>query len=247
MKYVIWGLVAILLILAGFAVYAATGLPDVGYLAWENPATTAFAEQWKKAQERGGKSSHFRQEWVDFKDISPYLVGAVLVSEDINFWEHSGYDWEEIKRAIRTDIKKGRFARGASTITQQLARNLFLSGAKTPARKLREFFIARKLEKELSKMRILELYLNWVEWGEGVFGIQAASWNYFQNPAWELWPEEAVRLTAILPNPKRFSPFSDSPYLKRKRNLVLQRMLKYGMISDDDYEFAKKELEEGSS
>ena len=247
MKYVIWGLIAIILIFAGFVVYAATGLPDVSQLARENPKTTAFAENWRKAQKGGGKSSHVHQEWVDFKDISPCLAGAVLVSEDINFWEHSGYDWEEIKRAIRTDIKKGRFTRGASTITQQLARNLFLSGAKTPARKLREFFIARKLERELSKMRILELYLNWVEWGEGIFGIQAASWNYFEKPAGELWPEEAVRLVSALPNPKKFPPFSEASHLKRKRNLILQRMLKYGMISEDDYEFAKKELEEGSS
>ncbi|MGH8004897.1 MAG: monofunctional biosynthetic peptidoglycan transglycosylase [Limisphaerales bacterium] len=247
MKYVIWGLVLILLILAGFVAYSATGLPEVGYLVRENPKTTAFADNWKKAQKGGKGPVHVHQEWVDFKDISPYLAGAVLVSEDINFWEHSGYDWEEIKRAIRTDIKKGRLTRGASTITQQLARNLFLSGAKTPTRKLREFFIARKLEKELSKMRILELYLNWVEWGEGIFGIQAASWSYFQKPAWELWPEEAVRLATILPNPKRFSPFSNSSYLKRKRNMILQRMLKYGMISEDDYEFAKDKLEEGTS
>jgi monofunctional biosynthetic peptidoglycan transglycosylase len=247
LKYVIRGLGAILFILAGFVVYAATGLPDVGYLARENPKTTAFAENWRKAQKGGGESSHVHQEWVDFANISPYLAGAVLVSEDINFWEHSGYDWEEIKRAIRTDIKKRRFSRGASTITQQLARNLFLSGAKTPTRKLREFFIARKLEKELSKMRILELYLNWVEWGDGIFGIQAASWNYFEKPAWELWPEEAVRLVSALPNPKKFPPFSEASHLKRKRNLILERMLRYGMISDDDYEFAKKELDEESS
>lgn len=247
MKYILWGLAAALLLAAGFVVYAATGLPEVGYLSRENPKTTAFAEHWKKLQKGGGESAHVHEEWVDFKYVSPYVVGAVLVSEDINFWEHSGYDWEEIKRAVRTDIKKKRFSRGASTITQQLARNLFLSNEKTPARKLREFFIARKLEKELSKMRILELYLNWAEWGDGIFGIQAASWTYFQKPAWELWPEEAVRLATILPNPKRFSPFSDSAYLKRKRNLVLQRMLKYGMISNEDYEFAKEKLEEGAS
>ncbi len=247
MKYVFWGFVLIVLIAAGFVAYAATGLPDIAYLARENPKTTAFAEHWRETQKGGGRSPHVHQEWVDFKDVSPYLAGAVLVAEDINFWEHSGYDWEEIKRAIRTDIKKKRFSRGASTITQQLARNLFLSSAKTPIRKLREFFIARRLENELSKMRILELYLNWVEWGDGVFGIQAASWTYFQKPSWELWPEEAVRLATILPNPKRFSPFSDSSYLKRKRKLVLERMLKYGMISEDDYEFAKEKLEEGTS
>ncbi|HXF48955.1 MAG TPA: monofunctional biosynthetic peptidoglycan transglycosylase [Verrucomicrobiae bacterium] len=247
MKYVLWGLAFFLLFTAGFVVYAATGLPEVGYLARENPKTTAFAEIWKKKQNGAKSPSHVHQEWIDFKDVSPYLVGAVLVAEDANFWEHSGYDWQEIKRAIRTDLKKGRFSRGASTITQQLARNLFLSGEKTPLRKLREFFIARKLERELSKMRILELYVNWAEWGEGIFGIQAASWTYFQKPAWELWPEEAVRLATILPNPKKFSPFSDSAYLKRKRNLILQRMLKYGMISNEDYEFAKEKLEEGAS
>jgi membrane peptidoglycan carboxypeptidase len=169
------------------------------------------------------------------------------MAEDANFWEHSGYDWVEIKKALKTDIKKRKFTRGASTITQQLAKNLFLSGAKTPARKIREFFIARKLEKDLSKMRILELYLNWVEWGEGIFGAEAASWTYFGKPSVDLWPEEAVQLAVILPNPKKLSPFSDSAALKRKRNTILLRMLKYGMISQTDYELAKKELDELSS
>ncbi|MCI0329926.1 MAG: monofunctional biosynthetic peptidoglycan transglycosylase [candidate division Zixibacteria bacterium] len=247
MKYIVGGLAAVLLFLAGWVSYCATGLPDVSFLADENPATSAFAEAWKASQEAKGQPAQFYQEWVDFKDISPYLVGAVLVAEDVNFWQHSGYDWEEIKRALKKDFQKGTLSRGASTITQQLARNLFLSGAKTPTRKLREFFIARKLERELSKMRILELYLNWAEWGKGIFGIEAASWAYFQKPVADLWPEEAVRLATILPNPKKFSPFSDSSYLRRKRKLVLERMLKYGMISDGDYEFAKKELEQGVS
>lgn len=247
MKYVLWGLALILFGVAAFVAYAATGLPEVSHLARKNPKTTAFAENWKKSQKGKTDSIRIYQEWVDFKDISPYLVGAVLVSEDINFWSHSGYDWREIKRAVQTDIKKGRFSRGASTITQQLARNLFLSAAKTPTRKLREFFIAHKLEKELSKIRIMELYLNWVEWGEGIFGIQAASWTYFQKPAWELWPEEAARLVTALPNPKKYDPFSETSHLQRKRKLVLERMLKYGMISDDDYEFAKEKLEEGAS
>jgi len=246
-KYLVWGLAAAFLFLAGWVSYCATGLPEVSRLDSENPATTAFAEAWKKSQKAKPQPAQFYQEWVDFKDISPYLVGAVLVAEDINFWEHSGYDWEEIKRALKKDIQKGRFTRGASTITQQLARNLFLSSAKTPTRKLREFFIAHKLERKFSKMRIFELYLNWTEWGEGVFGVQAASWTYFQKPAWELWPEEAVRLASVLPGPRKFSPFSNASHLERKRNLILKRMLKYKMISDADYEQAKESLEEDSS
>lgn len=247
MKFFLWGCAALLFTLAGWVFYSATGLPDVAYLSAHNPTTTAFAEEWKQRQHAKKKPAQLFEEWVDFKDISPYLVGAVLVSEDVNFWEHAGYDWQEMKRAMKTDIQKGKFSRGASTITQQLARNLFLSSDRTPTRKLREFFIARRLEQNLSKMRILELYLNWAQWGDGIFGIQAASQAYFQKPATELWPEEAVRLATILPNPVKYSPFSDSSYLKRKRNLILKRMLKYRMISDDDYELAKKELDKTSS
>lgn len=247
MRKVLWTVLILFLFAGGWVAYLAATVPDVSHLIRENPQITAFAKAWKKSNAHGNKTPHIYQEWADFTDISPYLAGAILVAEDVNFWEHSGYDWGEIKKALKTDIKKGKFTRGASTITQQLAKNLFLSGAKTPARKIREFFISRKLEKELSKMRILELYLNWVEWGEGIFGAEAASWTYFGKPSADLWPEEAVRLAVILPNPKKYSPFSDFAVLKRKRDTVLMRMLKYGMISQTDYELAKKELDETSS
>jgi len=246
-RVVFWAIVILFLFLAGWVVYLATGLPNVGYLNRQNPQTTAFAEAWKKSQAEKKKNARIYQEWADFDRISPYLIGAVLVAEDVNFWDHPGYDWAEIKRALKTDIERKTILRGASTITQQLAKNLFLSGTKTLGRKIREFFIARELEKKLSKERIFELYLNWVEWGEGVFGAEAASWSYFQKSSSELWPEDAVRLASILPSPRRFSPFSNSPGLKRKRNLILQRMLKYKMITQTDYELAKKELDKGSS
>jgi monofunctional biosynthetic peptidoglycan transglycosylase len=244
-RFVVWSLAAVFLAFAGWITYLAATAPDVAYLARENPKTTAFAEAWKKS--RGQKSAKTYQEWADFDRFSPYLIGAVLVAEDVNFWEHPGYDWAEIKKALKTDIKRKKFARGASTITQQLAKNLFLSGSKTPGRKIKEFFVARDIEKKLTKERIFELYLNWVEWGEGIFGGEAASWHYFQKPASDLWPEEAVRLASILPNPKKFSPFSDSAGLRRKRNLILQRMVKYKMITQTDYELAKKELDKKSS
>ena len=134
------------------------------------------------------------------------MTRAVVIAEDAKFWKHDGFDFEAIQNAIERDIEERKFKIGASTITQQLAKNLFLSPVKSPLRKIHEAILTWRLEKELSKKRILELYLNVVEWGEGVFGIQAASRTYFHKTASQLDPTEAAELASVLPNPLKFSP-----------------------------------------
>src|SRR5215207_8164167 len=176
-------LVAIPAILFAYAAYAYLTTPDVRPLRTRNPETTAFMElRASQARARGEKPARL-QKWVPYSRISPQLVRAVLVTEDSAFWKHDGLDYQQIKESMEVNLERGEFARGASTITQQLAKNLYLSPSKNPIRKLRELLIARRLEHELTKQRILELYLNVIEWGPGVYGAEAAARTYFQKPA----------------------------------------------------------------
>src|SRR4030066_1443102 len=153
--------------------------PDVAELKTNKPVKTAFMSYREKEWKREGKKYRINQKWVPLRAISPYLVKAVLISEDDKFWSHEGFDYEAMQKAIEKDIKAKKFKLGGSTISQQLAKNLYLSPAKNPIRKIREAIITWKLEKVLSKKRILELYLNVVEWGDGgIFGIDTASKHY---------------------------------------------------------------------
>ena len=165
-----------------------------------------------------------RYKWVKLKNISVHLKQAVILAEDDQFFRHNGYNWEAIKKAAEYDWKKKRFARGASTITQQLARNLYLSSAKNPLRKIKEFFIALKLERELPKERILELYLNVVEWGDGIYGAEAATRHYFSGSAAGLGKHEAAFLAAILPKPKYYDKHRGGPYLQRRISSIESRL-----------------------
>jgi monofunctional biosynthetic peptidoglycan transglycosylase len=157
------------------AAYLYLTLPDVRGLRTENPAETAFMRLRAEEALREGREPKRAHVWVKYSRISPQLVRAVLVAEDSSFWEHSGIDFQQIKESMEINFERMEFARGASTITQQLAKNLYLTPSKNPVRKLRELLIARRLEAELSKRRILELYLNVIEWGDGVFGAEAAA------------------------------------------------------------------------
>lgn len=177
--------------------FMALYLPDVALLAFHNPSETAFMERYKKEHPK----ADIHYQWMKIQHISAHLKQAILVAEDDNFFNHFGFDWESIKKAAAYNWEKGRFARGASTITQQLARNLYLSPHKTIWRKVKEFFIALKLESTLSKERILELYLNSVEWAPGVYGAEAAAHHYFNLSASRLSPEQSAFLASILPNP----------------------------------------------
>jgi monofunctional glycosyltransferase len=211
---------------AAFAlvVYGYLTLPDVRPLATVNPATTAFIELRLAEARAAGRPPRRTQRWVSYERISPHLKRAVLVAEDSAFWRHDGVDLEQLKESIETNLERGQLARGASTITQQLAKNLYLSPARTPMRKLRELIIARRLEAELSKRRIFELYLNVVEWGDGIYGAEAASRTYFRKPASALSPSEAALLAGALVNARVLVPSRANARLLRRQRIILARM-----------------------
>ena len=204
--------------------YVYLTLPDVRGLAVANPTTTAFMELRATEAEAEGKEVRRAYTWVPYRRISPHLKRAVLVAEDSAFWEHEGIDLEQIKVAIETAIERGDAPRGASTITQQLAKNLYLSPSRDPFRKLRELIITRRLEAELPKARILELYLNVVEWGDGVWGAEGAAQRYFGTPAASLSRAQSALLAGALINPIRYSPGRPPPRLLRRQQIILGRM-----------------------
>jgi monofunctional biosynthetic peptidoglycan transglycosylase len=204
--------------------------PDLSKLKKQNPKKTALMEYREKTLKEKGRKYRIDQSWVPFSRISPYLIKAVLIAEDDKFWNHEGFDYEAIQKAIEKDLKAKKFKFGGSTITQQLARNLFLSPEKSLIRKFSEAIITWRMEKVLSKRRILELYLNVVEWGEGIFGAEAASRHYFGKPSSELAPEEAARLAAILPNPRRYRPVGDQRYVINRSNLIYRIMIQRGIV-----------------
>ena len=210
----------------GFALlaYAYLTLPDVRPLKTANPSTTAFMELRDDEARASGRKPRRVQRWASYNRISPDLKRAVLVAEDDAFWQHEGIDLGQLQESIEIDWARGRFSRGGSTITQQLAKNLYLSPSKNPLRKLRELIIARRLEAELRKARILELYLNVIEWGDGVYGVDGAARSYFQKSAAELGPAEAALLAAAIVNPRVLNPARPSMRLLRRQQLILRRM-----------------------
>ena len=220
------GSAAVALPAIGLAVlaYAYLTLPDVRPLKTSNPTTTAFMELRDREARDKGRAPRRVQRWVGYGRISPHLKRAVLVAEDDAFWQHEGVDFDELQKSLELDWARGRFVRGGSTITQQLAKNLYLSPSRNPLRKLREFVIARRLEAELKKARIFELYLNVIEWGDGVYGAEAASRAYFQKPAAELGPAEAALLAGAIVNPRRLNPAHPTARLLRRQQLILRRM-----------------------
>jgi monofunctional biosynthetic peptidoglycan transglycosylase len=201
---------------------------QVARLKKTNPSETALMKERADQEKERGKPFKIRQRWVSLESVSRDIVNAVIVAEDGTFWSHEGFDWYEFRESVERDIKEGRAARGASTITQQLVKNIFLSSSKNPLRKLKEWVLTWYMERVLRKSRILELYLNVIEWGDGVYGVEAASAYYFGKPASQLSREEAARLAAIIPNPRRFRADEDSRYVLRRSNLILERMAARG-------------------
>ena len=206
-------------------------LPDVSELKTRNPMTTQYVGIYVRRMTRSGQKPATEMRWVPLVEMSPHLIKAVLIAEDDRFWRHRGVDWHELKAAVRENLR-GRHGRGASTISQQVARNLFLSPQRSYGRKLKEILLARHLERTLGKERILEIYLNIVEWGQGVFGAEAASRHYYEKSAAELTAEEAVGLAAALPSPYERNPAlpPDGRLLKLRR-LYLQRLMKVEPLS----------------
>jgi monofunctional biosynthetic peptidoglycan transglycosylase len=208
-------------------------MPNISKLKRENPRKTAFMEYREKQWKEKGKKINIHQIWAPLSNISPYLIKAVLIAEDDKFWRHEGFDYEAIRKAIERDLKAKRLKFGGSTLSQQLARNLYLSPEKSLLRKISEALITWRMEKVLSKRRILELYLNVVEWGEGIFGIEAASRQYYGKPSSELTPFEATRLAAILPSPMRYNPLGDQRYVTTRANDIYNIMIQRGIIAPE--------------
>lgn len=216
------------LVTAGYVFW----LPDVSVLRTKNPKVTSYMLIGELRARAAGKKFRRVMIWRDLDRISPNLRNAVVASEDDNFYQHSGIDWDSTLEALRTDWEEKRLARGGSTITQQLARNLYLSPSKNPFRKLKEMLIAKRLEKELGKRRILELYLNVVEWGRGIYGAEAASRTYFGKPASGLTPEEAAALAAVLPSPRRYDPVGGTRFMERQKRRIIARMRADGYLPE---------------
>jgi monofunctional biosynthetic peptidoglycan transglycosylase len=208
--------------------------PNISRLKKEAPKTTEFMKYRQEMSRKAGKNPAIAYTWMPLDKISPYLVQAVVVSEDDKFWSHEGLDFEAIKIALKKDIKNKTWRYGGSTITQQLAKNLFLSPSKNPIRKLREVILTWRLESSLSKKRILELYLNVVEWGTGIFGAEAASQRYYGKPASDLSLREADHLAVVLPSPRRYNPLSGSDYIEDRAREVLDIMVKRGIVAPEE-------------
>ena len=199
-------------------------LPDVRVLATTNPTTTAFMRlRESEAASQGRKLRHLQQ-WVSYRRISKNLQRAVIVAEDSRFFEHEGLDMEEIRKSIEINMERGAAIRGASTITQQLAKNLYLSPSKSPARKLRELIITRRMEAALPKARIFEIYLNVIEWGDGIWGAEAAARTYFGVSAASLTREQAALLAGAIINPRVLNPARPNRRLLSRQRIILSRM-----------------------
>ena len=220
----------LLTIIVAFGYYFYATLPDVAALKQKNPRTTALMdlrdEEYRQKGLRGGR----QQVWVSYAAVSEHLKKAILISEDAAFFSHRGIDVNELKAALKKDWETWSFSRGGSTITMQLAKNLYLNPSKNPLRKLHEMIIAQQLERTLSKQRIFELYLNIVEWGRNVYGAEAAARYYFGKPAASLDPLEAATLAAMLPNPRH----SKERSLRNRRNLILTRLASVGYLTGED-------------
>ncbi len=189
-----------------------------------NPESTAFMDARLEVIQERRPDAKLQQQWVPYARISNHLKRAVIAAEDSKFVEHEGFDWVGIETAFEKNLKKGKIVAGGSTISQQLAKNLFLSGHRTPWRKAQEAVITFMLEKLMSKRRILEIYLNVIEWGEGVFGAEAAARHYFHGNARALGPAQAARLAAMIPNPRFYDVHRSTRYLNRHAATIQARM-----------------------
>lgn len=199
-------------------------LVHIWYWAGHNPATTAFMEaRLEKLRERNPRAQ-LRQYWVPYRSISIHLKRALVAAEDAKFLDHDGFDWDAIEKAYEKNRKEGRIVSGGSTISQQLAKNLFLSGERTWWRKAQEAVITVMLETILTKRRILDIYLNVIEWGNGVFGAEAAARYHFGVPASALTAEQAALLAAMVPSPRRYPPGHETAYLRHRADVILARM-----------------------
>lgn len=214
---VLLSLIALVLVQFWFLVH-------IWYWVDHNPDVTAFMQARLERMREKNPRATIRHQWVPYDRISVHLKRAIVAAEDARFLDHEGFDWEAIQKAYEKNLKKGRVVAGGSTISQQLAKNLFLSGERTWWRKGEEAAITFMIETIMSKRRILEIYLNVIEWGSGVFGAEAAARHHFSVSAAMLGPEQAARLAAMVPSPRRYGPGSETAYLQRRTEVIRARM-----------------------
>ncbi len=215
--------------LLAWSVVHALGV-DVDALATRAPGRTALMRQREREAARAGRPYRERHQWVAYERISPNLRRAVLVAEDDAFFSHGGLDWNEIRVSARRNWEAGRIVRGGSTITQQLAKNLWLGTSRSPLRKFEELILALRLEHALGKKRIFELYLNSIEWGDGVYGAEAAARRWFARSASALTPDQGARLAAVIINPRRYSPVEPSRRIQNRIRMIASRLRRRGQF-----------------
>jgi len=215
---IVLGLLLVLLL------YQAWILVQIAWWVKHNPATSSFMDQRLLIMQGRNPDAELQHQWIPYAKISIHLKRAVVAAEDAKFIDHEGFDWDGIQHAYEKNLKKGRVVAGGSTISQQLAKNLFLSTKRTPWRKAEEAIITIMLEAMMSKRRILEIYLNVVEWGNGVFGAEAAARHYWHISAAKLSAVQAARLAAMVPNPRYYDRHREAPGLLRKTRIILARM-----------------------
>lgn len=212
------------LFVAAVLLYQAWIFAHIWWWVDHNPSTSAFMEQRLETLQTQNPEAELRHQWVPYSRISNNLKRALIAAEDSKFLDHDGFDWEGIQKAYEKNMKKGRVVAGGSTISQQLAKNLFLSSKRAFWRKAEEAVITLMLEKMMSKRRIFEIYLNVIEWGNGVFGAEAAARHYFKTGASGLSAEQAARLASMVPNPRYYDSHRNSRGLARKTGIILARM-----------------------
>jgi len=217
---------------------AGAGLPRVDDLSRTAPRRTSMMRAREAEARRRHQVYRVDQRWVSYEQISPLLRRAVLIAEDDAFFSHDGFDWDEMRQAARTNLRRGRVVRGGSTITQQLAKNLYLSEERSLLRKLKEMILAVRIERALNKRRIFELYLNLIEWGDGIYGAEAAARRHFGVSAAELDARQAALLAAVIINPRRYSPEAPGRRIERRMRLILSRMHRRGFITEHEYRVA---------
>ena len=219
-----WGWRAVLLVLIALTAIQFWFLVHVWYWVDHNPESTAFMRNRLEILQEDNPKARLRQQWVPYQRISGHLKRAVVAAEDAKFVSHNGFDWDGIQKAYEKNLREGEIVAGGSTITQQLAKNLFFSGERAWWRKAQEAVVAVMLETVMSKRRILEIYLNVIEWGDGVFGAEAAARHHYGTSAAGLSAEQAARLASVVPSPRRYGPASDTAYLQRRTQTILARM-----------------------
>lgn len=215
------GLLALLLL---FVLYQLWVFLHICYWVHQNPNSTAFMRDRLVLLQAQNSKARLKHQWVKYDDISVHLKRAVVAAEDTKFMQHDGFDWDGIRHAYEKNIKKGKLVAGGSTISQQLAKNLFLSSQRTPWRKIQEAIITLMLEKMMSKRRILEIYLNVIEWGDGVFGAEAAARHYYGVGARNLSRYQAAKMAAMIPSPRYYDKHRSTRYLERKTGTIQARM-----------------------